>query len=242
MNIGVGCMRRLARGLARTPLHPQWLLGSDVATADWIASGARGRVLDIGCADRWIERRLPEDCEYIGLDYPATGRDLYGSRPDVFADATHLPLRDACVDTVVMLEVLEHLRHPGEALREIVRVLRPQGTVLLSMPFLYPIHDAPHDYQRLTRYGLSRDAETAGLKVEVVSARLGSAESAGLIVCLSLAGIVVETLRKRHAGILLVPLLLAAIPFVNLLAWLGGRMLPSWDAVTNGYQLTASKP
>jgi SAM-dependent methyltransferase len=232
----------LAKFAARTPLHPQWLLGGNRATIDWIAGSAAGRVLDIGCADRWIEHRLPEGCAYIGLDYPATGRDLYAARPDVFADASRLPLADASVDTVLMVEVLEHLARPAEALREILRVLRPQDKVLVSIPFLYPIHDAPHDYQRLTRYGLFRDLEAAGFRVEGMHARLGCAESAGLIACLSLAGIALETLKRPGLGILLTPLLLAAIPIVNVLAWLGGMLLPSWDAVTNGYQLTASKP
>ena len=36
------------------------------------------------------------------------------------------------------------------------RVLRPGGHLLLAMPFLYFVHQAPHDYQRLTRYGLER--------------------------------------------------------------------------------------
>lgn len=235
-------LRRWLKSLRRTPLHPQWLLGGNTHTIDWVRSHASGRVLDIGCADRWIEPHLPEGCNYIGLDYLATGGLMYGARPDVFADASQLPLPDASIDTVLLLEVLEHLRHPAQALSEIARVLRPGGQLLLTMPFLYPIHDAPHDYQRLTRHGLVRDAEATGFHVDEVSGRLGSINAAGLIACLSLAGTATEALRRRSPGMVLVPLMLLLVPIINLAAWCGNVLLPSWDALTNGYLLVARKP
>ena len=229
------------RLLRHTPLHPQWLLGNAHDTAQWVRKSAFGRVLDIGCADRWIQPLLQPDCQYVGLDYPATGGDLYGARPDVFGDASHLPFPDACFDTVVMLEVLEHLREPQNALREIARVVRPQGCVLLSMPFLYPIHDAPHDYQRYTANGLEREMEIAGLRINHFQPTLGSAESAGLIACLALGGMALESIRHRHPSMILLPLIAGLVPAVNLFAWLGGRLLPSWSALVAGYRIGASR-
>ncbi len=234
-------LQRFARHLRRTPLHPQWLLGSKKRVARWISESATGRVLDIGCADRWVQPYLSRNCQYIGLDNLVTGQQMYGSRPDLLADTSAIPLADASVDTVIILEVMEHLRRPPEALQEIVRVLRPQGTLLLSMPFLYPIHDAPHDYQRLTIHGLARAAEAAGLRIDSLAPNLGSAETAGLITTLALGGMSLRAIRQRSPGVLLVPLLLIAIPIVNVLAWVLGRLLPSWSAITAGYQLTASK-
>lgn len=233
--------RNLGRVLRRTPLHPQWLLGGKSAIADWVSRDARGKVLDVGCADRWIELRLSNECDYIGLDYPVTGRDMYGAKPDIFADAGRLPLADESVDTVIMLEVLEHLRNPSEAMAEASRVLRSGGCLLLSVPFMYPIHDAPHDYQRLTRHGVMRDADAAGLRLEMVSGRLGSLETAGLLACLSIGGMSLEALKRRSPSMLLVPPLLLLLPVINLVAWLGERLLPSWDATTNGYLVTARK-
>ena len=236
----VPTLRQVVAFLRSTPLHPQWLLGHKYSSSKWISRHASGVVLDIGCADRWVERSLPSGSTYIGLDYPATGKELYQARPDVFADASMLPLADSSVDTVVILEVIEHLRRPDGALREIARVLRPQGCVLLSIPFLYPIHDAPHDYQRLTEYGLIRDIEAAGLRVDSLAPALSSTESAGLLVCLAMGGAAIRAVRLRSFAIVLVPLLLMAVPVVNLLAWLGGRVLPSWGAFTSGYRLIAT--
>src|SRR4030095_5709220 len=69
-------------------------------------------------------------------------------------DAQALGLADAVFDVVLCTEVLEHLPEPQRALDEMFRVLKPSGTLLLTTRFLFPIHDAPHDYFRFTKYGL----------------------------------------------------------------------------------------
>lgn len=235
-------IRRRTRWLLRTPLHPQWLYGPRSAAAPWIAARARGLVLDIGCADRWIEPYLDSGCAYLALDYPATGKLIYRAHPHVFANADALPLADQSVDTVLLVEVAEHLAAPGTALAEIARVLRPGGRLLMSVPFLYPIHDAPHDYQRWTAHGLTAILGRAGLAVELLQPTHRSTESAGLLLSLALAGQVVEALRRRHWSLLLVPLLLAAILLVNLGCWLLARLLPDWPALTVGYRIEARKP
>src|SRR5690606_22246129 len=118
-----GRIRRMLGLLRRTPLHPQWLLGP--RRAPGFMKAFRGRILDIGSGDRWIESELPGDARYVALDYPATGVDMYGGRPDVLADARKLPFVDGSFDAVLCLEVLEHVPHPGEVLAEIARVLKP---------------------------------------------------------------------------------------------------------------------
>jgi len=76
--------------------------------------------------------------------------------PDVVADARDLSgFEDGSVDVVFLLEVLEHVPDPQTAVDEIHRVLRKDGTLLLTTPFAFEIHDAPHDYHRFTRFGLA---------------------------------------------------------------------------------------
>ncbi len=240
MSVG-GLARRLLAPLRRTPLHPQWLLGDRRGLGRWLGRHSRGIVLDVGCADRWVHPWLDPACTYVGLDYPATGGLLYGARPDVFADAGRLPFADASVDTVILAEVLEHLREPAAALAEIRRVLRPGGVLLASMPFLYPVHDAPHDYQRYTRHGLAEAVERAGLRLSQVEPSLHAAASAGLIANLALSGCVLQGWRKRHAGILLAPLLLPLVPLINLFAWLCARLLADWPDLTAGHRFLATR-
>lgn len=236
------CVRHWLRPFRRTPLHPQWLLGTNAGAAAWVGQYAHGRVLDIGCADRWIAPHLKAGSQYLALDYPATGGVLYGAKPDVFGDAGQLPFPDACFDTVLLLEVLEHLRYPEAALSEIARVLKPEGVLLMTLPFLYPVHDAPHDYQRYTAHGLQRELQAAGLVSCECSPVLGSVESAGLLFSLALSGMAGEAFQRRSSAVLLLPLLVLMIPLVNIASWLLAKLLPSWPALTAGYRVKAVRP
>jgi SAM-dependent methyltransferase len=72
----------------------------------------------------------------------------------IVGDGHALPFRSACFDQIVATEVLEHMMEPQRAVDEMFRVLRPGGRLLLTTRFLFPIHDAPHDYFRFTCFGL----------------------------------------------------------------------------------------
>lgn len=132
----MGDLRSSLAWLVRTPLHPQWLLG--VREPPHGIGDVEGRFLDIGAADRWIEPLLRAGARYTALDYPATGRDMYGAKPDVFADAARLPFADGSFDGVTCLEVLEHVPDPAIVMAEIGRVLRRGGRAWVLMPFLCP--------------------------------------------------------------------------------------------------------
>lgn len=235
-------MQRMLNALRATPFHPQWLLPSRRWVESLLKPMASGRVLDIGCANRWIAHHVDRRVHYIGLDYPATGASLYLATPDVFADAATLPIASNSVEVVVMLEVLEHLERPSDAMLEAARVLRSDGTLLMSMPFLYPVHDAPHDFQRYTEFGLRREASSAGLDIVSLEPALDAIRSAGLLACLAIAGVARAAIAHR---MLLAPIMLplagVAILLINVLAWFGSKLLPSWPALTMGYRLVARK-
>lgn len=84
------------------------------------------------------------------------------SQPDYRCSAEHIPLPDASVDTILMCEVLEHLQKPEEAITESHRLLKPGGRLILSVPFLFPIHADPDDYQRWTPAKIRRVLEQTG--------------------------------------------------------------------------------
>lgn len=230
-------LRTLARWFSRTPLHPQWLLGRRQLPPG--LAGASGRILDIGAADRWIWPHLAKDVDYVALDYPATGKVMYRVRPDVFADAANLPFPGDSFDAVVCLEVLEHVPAPQQVVNEIARVLRPGGRLWLSMPFIYPLHDSPYDFQRHTEPGLRRDLHQAGLELEALDSTCGSVRTAGLIACLAVAGGVQAAGR---AGWLLLPLAVPALVAINAGAFLLGLVWPNWSAIAAGHTLLARKP
>lgn len=231
-------LRAIAKRLASTPFHPQWLVPRD-AVPDGL-SRANGVVLDIGAADRWIHKHLNGEAHYVALDYPATGRDLYAASPDVYADGAALPFKDSTIDVVACFEVMEHVRYPDRVLQEIARVLRPGGQAFLSMPFLYPVHDAPHDYQRWTEYGWRRSAIEAGLTCMRIRPTTTGLEAAAALACLSLAA----PLEHRHGFGKWVALLALGLllPSINITAWLLARLWPAWPAASHGLRVELVKP
>ena len=231
-------VRRLASVLHRTPFHPQWLMPERVVST--AISKCRGRLLDVGSADGWLSGIIADSASYISLDFPPTALGLYGTRPHVFADACRMPFVDESIDAVACYEVLEHVRQPGALLAEVSRILVPGGVVELTMPFFYPLHDEPHDFQRWTRHGWVVGLKAAGLTPEVIEPRSSAVHSAAVAMCLSLAG------PLQHGSVvkLLValPVLLFAIPVVNLSAWILGAVWPPWGAMPIGYRVLARKP
>jgi SAM-dependent methyltransferase len=231
-------LRRWIKIFGRTPLHPQWLLGRRRVPQG--IDGVSGMVLDIGAADRWIERHLPSGIGYVSLDYPSTGRDMYGAKPHVFADARQLPFRDGRFEGVICLEVLEHVPDPGLVVTEIARVMRPGGTAWLSMPFLYPLHDAPYDFQRYTEYGFRRDVERAGMKVVSLRRVNHAIIASGTLLCLAIAGGVYA--QRGLLRVLLLPVATAMVLVINLLAWLLGKLWPDWTHMSTGHEVEVRKP
>jgi SAM-dependent methyltransferase len=73
---------------------------------------------------------------------------------DIVADGANLPLVDGSVDTITCNAVIEHVSDPGTLVEEIFRVLKPGGYVQLMVPFVFPFHAYPKDYQRYTAAGI----------------------------------------------------------------------------------------
>lgn len=185
---------------------------------------ATGRLLDIGCADGSLRHRLPGNCDYVGLDYPTTATTLYGTRPEVFGDAAQLPFAADSFDCVAILDVLEHLRDPQECLTEARRVLKPSGAVLVHVPFLYPLHDEPFDFWRITEHGLREIAGKAGLRIDTLQHEGAPSETAALIVNLALARMVLRVTDAFPPAICLAALAMPLVLVANCLGWLFGRV------------------
>ena len=104
------------------------------------------RVLEVGAFGNQSYNRFFKN--KVGLDIrPGKGVDVVGS-------VYELPFKDNKFDMVLCMVVMEHLEDPQKAIKEMQRVLRVGGKILVSVPFMFPMHDTPADYWRFTKYGL----------------------------------------------------------------------------------------
>jgi SAM-dependent methyltransferase len=128
----------------------------------------RGVCLDVGCGDMPYRSLLLSPpfqiTSYIGLDRP--GDRFQNTQPDLFWDNERIPLATATVDCALCTEVLEHCPNPLELLQEVQRVLKPGGSLILTVPFLWPLHEVPYDWCRFTPFALQHLLEVAGFQVD----------------------------------------------------------------------------
>jgi SAM-dependent methyltransferase len=126
----------------------------------------RGKVLDVGSGrSRRYERLFTNATAYLTLDVDPAGK------PDLVGSAEAIPLPDASVDGVLCTQVLEHVPHPWVAVREMYRVLRPGGCLLLTAPQTNELHEEPRDFFRYTSHGLKVLLEDAGFRIDRMEQR-----------------------------------------------------------------------
>ncbi len=132
---------------------------------------AKGNVLDVGCGEKpYAHLFAGKITSYLGTDI-----DLGNSKHvDICADSLTLPIKTSSVDTVVSNQVIEHVKSPEVFLKEITRILRPGGTLIITAPQLWCLHEKPHDYYRFTRYALELLCVTNRLQVISLEERYGA--------------------------------------------------------------------
>ncbi len=218
------------------PWHFQWLaaheLHRDLREA---LSRVRGELLDLGCGLQPYRRFLDSSVTYVGADIEAKP----GVDAVVIAPGAPLPFAANRFDAVLCTQVFEHVDNLGPVVAEISRVLKPGGELILSVPFIFQLHGQPHDYRRLSEYGVRQVLVGFDVEMILLQGRVGSA----------LAVLLLNWLENQAAAS--APLWL--LRFVLLPVWilfglvvnLGGLFLDHLDTTKTNYGnvlVTARKP
>jgi SAM-dependent methyltransferase len=135
------------------------------ACREALGEHARGHFADLGCGKVPFYGLYRDSVDEVTcIDWPGSA---HGSEHvDVFADlnlATSIPA--ASFDTIFSSSVLEHIWKHDMFWDEMARMLRPGGKIILSVPFIYWLHEEPHDYFRWTRHALVKACEERDLAV-----------------------------------------------------------------------------
>ena len=231
--------RRIARGVRALCNRPFVINGSNRFSRENLneflereiaaleARPGSRRVLNVG-AGGILARRVAQlrDGHVVSVDLdPAR-------RPDIVADVCDLGcFEDASFDAVFLLEVLEHVATPDLAISELYRVLEPGGVLVLSTPFVFEIHEAPHDYFRFTEHGLR--FLLRGFASCSIGRRNGYLK-ATLVPLLRLT-------RSRYVvdNLFGLAVLFSSLALAPLIAWFDRRVAS--DALTTGYVASCRK-
>jgi SAM-dependent methyltransferase len=137
--------------------------------------GTENRILDVGAGTGATSLALRRFGTVLGIDLSPEAMQIARDRGLAVArmDATRLALPAAGFDVVVALDVLEHLEDDVACVRELVRVLRPGGVLLVTVPaynWLWSSHDVANRHlRRYRRHSLRRVLQQGDLDIEVCS-------------------------------------------------------------------------
>lgn len=115
------------------------------------------KVLDVG-AGGCPHRKLFGHCEYFSQDFVQLSdnqiqNQLGYGKIDFVSDIINIPVPDKSFDVVLCTEVIEHVPDPISAIKEIARILKPGGTLLITAPLQSGLHQEPyHFYGGYTKY------------------------------------------------------------------------------------------
>lgn len=134
-------------------------------------------IMEIGCSSGFLIQELVEnfpDAVVIGADVvKAPLMRLAESLPNVPLirfDLLQNPLPEACVDVLVMLNVLEHIQNDLLALSQAFKLLKPGGCLVMEVPacrYLYDAYDQQlHHFRRYSARELQTKLESVGFQVD----------------------------------------------------------------------------
>jgi SAM-dependent methyltransferase len=185
-----------------------------------LAPKLTGRLLDVGCGTKPY-RSLFAVNDYVGLDIDNETSRQRGVADHLY-DGKVFPFASDSFDSVLCNQVLEHVFNPDEFIGEIVRVLKPGGKLLLTVPFVWDEHEQPNDYARYSSFGLRALLEKQGFKF-VRYRKLGADAS----IIFQLVNAYLYRITKNQPKPIKLLLTVSVMAFINVLGVLACRLLPS---------------
>lgn len=180
----------------------------------------KGNMMDFGSGAKPYKHLFPAK-EYIGVDIEVSGHNHKTSSVDVYYDGKTIPFEAERFDSLFSSEVFEHVFNLPEILKEIHRVIKPDGTLLVTVPFAIHEHEAPFDFARYTGFGIQDLLEKNGFKVLEIEKTNHYAESIFQLMVWYNASLI----YKKFKFLTFIQLLILVAP-LNIFGWMISGILP----------------
>jgi len=125
--------------------------------------GSGSVVLDAGAGDQCYRPHF-EHCHYEAADFEMVNKPY--AQSTYVCDLSSIPVDDGRFDAIIFNQVMEHLPEPRKVLAELMRVVKPGGSMLCTAPLFFEEHEKPYDFYRYTQFGWRHLMETTGFEVE----------------------------------------------------------------------------
>lgn len=112
-----------------------------------IFSSDDDKILDLGCGNNPYYHRVIRG-SIVCIDVLKT------DKTHIVGDAGLLPLKKNSFDKAILVNSLYYFKNPFIVIENLGRIIRKNGMLVIVVPFMYPIHDAPDDKYRFTEHGL----------------------------------------------------------------------------------------
>jgi SAM-dependent methyltransferase len=195
---------------SRNSMHNYWARRSIHEAIKENLTNFSGNLLDTGCGAMPYKEYVLENSaveNYLGLDIEGALSYDNSIKPDFLWDGITMPFESNSFDCCIATEVLEHCPEPKLFLSEVQRVIKNDGTFFFTVPFLWNLHEVPHDEFRYTPFSLTRMLEESGFREIKIHATGGwnaaMAQMLGLYVTRGVNG----RFKKRALQYLALPLM-----------------------------------
>ena len=158
----------------------------------------KGQVLDFGCGSKPYQKLFIAAENYIGLDFQGEGHNHNDEPIDIFYDGKNIPFENDTFDAIFSSEVFEHIFNIDEVLKELYRVLKPEGLIFITCPFVWNEHEIPNDYARYTLFALRYLFEKHGFEVKIAEKKGNYITAIGQLLALYLLS---SSRLNRYIGI-----------------------------------------
>lgn len=161
--------------------------------SDQFAPGSQ--VLDIGCGQQpYRSSILQHGLNYLSFDVTQNDNqqvDFLGKIDDFQLPETLLEAGP--YDMILLTEVLEHVSDWRQAFHNLSKLLSPGGEILITCPFIFPLHETPFDFWRPTQFALASFSESHGFEVKNHQTLGSTTDCLGLILGHLIVGMKYQT-------------------------------------------------